>query len=570
VSVDVEADAIPIGIESRRGLNVADVCAIVGVVVLSAAYLPGWTAAWDAPRVAVFLLAVPVGVVGVPLMAWRRDPTAAVLTAFLGCGLVASLLAESRTISLVGGIGRQSSWVLWCGAAGLWAIGRSTTELGRSRLVIAAVASGAVSLAFAVVQLIVQPDRFDMSLEQGRPVGLVGNPIYFGAIMCGLAAVVAHPARATGSRLGLAGFGVFAFGAAVSGSRIAVVVTLLIAAAVAASGARRRGLVLGATIAGANVLAIGLHRAIGTGQSAGERIGTSGVQDRLDLWSFGLKGWADRPLLGAGVGRFRAATQSHYSDAWAGRFSDDRSGAWLDAHNLFVEMLVTVGIIGLALLIVLFVQFARRGQGALAWGAAAIATTWLLEPAALAPLGIAALFIGAAMAQPDGPARPNRATWLSALLIIGLALGSWYLVGMRALDGWLPPPVTDTSPPAWPLWRFDPLAASSASESVDLQGSQDPSVASFAIRWAERAVDLEPDFPYWRSNLAFDLLVVGETSEARRVASEALDDQPNHVRTLEILQVVALRDQDHALFDGVTEQLCELERPTCEMSSPGP
>src|SRR5690606_28878366 len=100
----------------------------------------------------------------------------------------------------------------------------------------------------------------------------------------------------------------------------------------------------------------------------------------------------------------------------------------------------------------------------------------------------------------------------------------WYLVGMRVLETTLrEPPVVVSEVPPWPLWRFDPLVAASFADSM----------TDGAVEWSQRSVSLEPDFPYWRSSLALDLLAADDVDGARVAAEASLRLQRNHVRSLE-------------------------------------
>ena len=548
-------------------LTGTDFAGCLVVLALVMGYLPTTGLSWDTPRVAALVGVLPVGAYFVVRLMLARDRAAVLATVALLWMALGSLLSESPGVSLKGAVGRWSNVLVYAAVVGLWAVGRAMTNKGRHTLAWAVAGAGAISAIFAIVQIVTRPTVFDMALEQNRPVGLAGNPIMFGAQMAAIAAFMAFVHCKRTSFWPLAGFAFFATAAALSGSRVALGAVLVIVVwALHARDVRRAAFLVPAVLVAA-LIGTAIHRLANTGQSAGERIGTSGVRDRLDLWSFALRAWREHPVLGWGLGRFRPATQGYYSDSWAGRFDDELTGAWMDAHNVVVEHLVTTGIIGVVL-IATFVCVAVRGaSGYGLWMASAIAIGWMLEPAALPTLGLAAWLLGAAAPRVGTLSTEGSTSKTRVLLgVLGFALAGSYVANMAYVDRWLSPDANETSMPWFAPWlKADPIVSSSAASTHTLIDNTDPDVERFVLVWAERTVDQEPDFPRWRAQLASKRLSAGDLKGAQLSAEEGLALQANHPRSLEILQIVALRLRDRELFDVTTARLCRLEHPSCQL-----
>ncbi len=142
-------------------------------------------------------------------------------------------------------------------------------------------------------------------------------------------------------------------------------------------------------------------------------------------------------MTGWGFGRFQAAVQGKYSPEFvAATARSDIGQPWFDAHNIFIGTLVAVGAIGFVLIWGWVALAARRCAGPLAWGAAALFVTWLLQPAALPTLPLAALMFGAAAVErrsadgvpASGPPIWGRRRLAGAALALGILLGGLLVV----------------------------------------------------------------------------------------------------------------------------------------------
>ena len=553
----------------RVAVSLTDAWAFIAVVLLMGAYWSSALHPWETPRVLVLLAGLPIGAVFVGRAALAGDRSSQLATGVVVWAMVGALASRAPAVSVLGGIGRPSSVLMLACVAGLWGIGRQTTPRAVDLIGWGVAGVGVASGLAAIAQMALKPDSLFWSLELGRPVGLAGNPVYFGAHMAAAGAWFVFRYAFVRSWHELAAFSLSAFFASLSGSRVAIVGLLVIAVwAVTRSRTARPYLLVPAVLVGM-VFAGLAHTASGTGQSSGERLDGSGVGDRIALWRYGLAAWSRRPLHGWGLGRFRGASQSHYSDAWAVRFADDRASAWNDAHNFIVEYIVAIGLIGL-LLIAAFAWFgARKSSGPMVWMASAIAVGWLLEPAAVQTFGLAMLLLGAGWARPAPTTEVTRREvnrWVHAFAAFaGLALVMTYVASDQALDTAAASVESTADFPVWAFWlRVDPGAANAIASSRTLaRDNVDPQTVDFVLSWSERAASREPDLPLWWANLSIRRLLADDPQGAVEAAQRALDLQPNHVHALEYLQIAALRMGDHPLFDRATSRLCEIGAAAC-------
>jgi hypothetical protein len=306
------------------------------------------------------------------------------------------------------------------------------------------------------------------------------------------------------------------------------------------------------------------------GESATERVASAGGAGRFDAWGYGLQAVLDRPLLGWGPGRFRAAVQ--------GRFSADFTGAnarnevtqiWWDAHNIVVNVAVTLGIVGLGLAMAFAVFAVAQARGPLAWFAAVVASSWLLQPAGLATLPLVLFCLGAAAAASSFPgatgvgpssARDNAAY---VAILCGVAAASLIVLADVQVEAAIDKRSPDELASAANRVPWDPVVADLVSQAYSLYGTS-PADLDHAIEWAGEAVERESDRPLYLNRLAVLQLATGQTEAARATLDRALSRQPWNVQTWSLLGVVAERSDDDGLRDRVTAASCAIEVSLCE------
>lgn len=393
--------------------------------LLPVAFSPLVRAHFWAPKAALVLL---VAGVGVPLLVRHAvDGTrgARPAAAFLLVSAVATAFSPEPTAALVGLFGWGTGWLFIAALTGAWAIGTSLDERERGILVGALLTGFAVNAAVAVLQVVFDLGRFGVPLRDDRAPGLLGNSVHLGALALAAFALVAARFRPRPTDVGLVVAAAVAL--QLSGSRFPLVGLALVTVTAAVRLGLRRTAPLVLALALGLATAPLLSDAEDTAGTGSERLaqepGGAGVRARLLTWSSARHAVADRPVLGAGPGRFRAATSRYRTFALARAEGPDR--LFTDAHNLVVEYVTTTGLLGLATLAIWVAVATRAATGPLRWFALALLAMHLVQPQSVGTTPLAFLALGAA-----GPRGPCRAR---AVALPGLAVAAAAAVAAGAL-----------------------------------------------------------------------------------------------------------------------------------------
>ncbi len=217
--------------------------------------------------------------------------------------------------------------------------------------------------------------------DSNRPVGLLGNAIYvsfFGVYVMSFALLVSRfcvekfkASKQYATRLitygWFSGIVVCAVAALLAGiatglsnSRSAMLglmamliwASIVVAIAASARRVRKKAIMFLLVVAmGVSVVVIGnksplLEKAPLVGRFANFSLMSGSNDNRLFAWEVGLKGFAERPWFGWGIYNYSSVFNKYYE----GRRlqSDNYAETWFDnAHNFYIDTLVTGGIIGL-------------------------------------------------------------------------------------------------------------------------------------------------------------------------------------------------------------------------------
>jgi O-antigen ligase len=549
----------------RSTLPAVDLLAAVVAGAMVAFLLQPGPGLWSS-RIAVLLAIAPLA-----LLSWfgllrRRDRAAMLLAAFVLATLLSALLSAAPGLALLGSVRRHTSFVIYFGAACAWLIGRRVSTRGQSAIGWAVVAGTIVSGSLAVLVVILQTGTGPLGMSVGRPPGLAIHPVYFGAFAAATAGWFAYRVSQRVTAVDVGGLTGAAFLAALSGSRIAFVSVFALAIVAIFTSRQRRVWWVLPWLAVAGAVATFIQRTFGESNAALDRAPASGLGDRFELWSYALDGWAERPLLGWGPGRFTAAPGSHISDAWVMRFEH----SWADAHNVALEWLTTLGVVGLVLGLAFVIAAGWRARGPMAWMAIGIAIGWSVEPASAGTIGLAALLLGASVpVSRDGwqlGGSRMRTIAVATACAIGLALGTWYIVGDYAID--LTPEPDDPDRSLLTFWySSDPALSNLVSAQFALRADGDRG-SEEALEWAVETTEREGDFSRWHGFLALRRLQLDDLEGARASAERALELQPNNELALNVLLFVAQRSGDDELAARATQKLCGLEECPTGVDAP--
>jgi hypothetical protein len=374
----------------------------------------------------------------------------------------------------------------------------------------------------------------------------------------------------------LLGVATFALATSLSSSRFPAFVGLLGVIIIASGIPRRRTLGAIASYLAGYFVGVLVASVSATATSVTDRAVSAGTAGRLDGWLYGFDAFLERPIAGWGLGRFRPAVQGRWSPEFTALHARDETTAiWFDAHNVVVEIAVTLGIIGIIAATVFAVLAARRSHGPLAAFAAVLAATWLLEPVSYSTLPLVLIAIGASSvkqvemvdgeqgAQTPGSEEPadgadrsrsGRAQPAARIaVLLGVLIGSGVLLASVQLREAARPSATYgelESAAGWLPW--DPTAAEVVS-SVYLSGGVSRTQTELSAVWMRRAVDRLPDRPYYRNGLAFIELLLADYDAAEHELRTALDLQPWNIRSNELMATLGrLSEQDRLIGEGCT------------------
>jgi hypothetical protein len=284
------------------------------------------------------------------------------------------------------------------------------------------------------------------------------------------------------------------------------------------------------------------------------------------MWSYGFEAFLDRPLVGHGLGRFRPAVQQYFEPAFVrANVQDDLLQGWFDSHSIVVQIVVGLGIVGLLLSVAFVVAAGRHARGPFAFAAIAIVASWFLQPAGLPTLALAALLFGAS--QPSlgsaGEAAGRTVTrprvGLAAAGLAAVLLSGWVIVADARMDAATSNGSQAAASAAVTWFPHDPMVVSEAATSL-FTPTAERDVQRQVLEWNRRAIELEPDFPYWWVRLGIRQMVYGDLAGARESFEEALRLQPYHPVSLQMLRVVAIEQGDDDLLGLVDGRLAELGR----------
>jgi O-Antigen ligase/Tetratricopeptide repeat len=481
---------------TRLGVLAAVLAFANSMLVIQPLLFPVWS-----PRYAL----LPVeAAVGIPLLIGLVRSDAGVgarwALAFSGWAIVSMVLSGHPAQSFWGWWGQGTGVLFILAFVGCWALGTSVetdSALLLERTLIVAVL---LNVALAFLQTAVRLDSLGLALFDGRATGAWGNPVFLagflgGGLWLGIPRLPSQPWLWGGYAAAVTA------GIELSGSRFALVLL-----AVALLGAvrlihLRLTLLLALCMAGGLLLGTGAA-SLGGLNGATSRVTQSfgassdpGLRPRLEMWRWGARAVARRPVVGAGPSRFQSATSKYETVAFARTAGRDETT--IDAHNIVVEYAVTVGLPGVLLLLVwLWSVFRRAGWGTPLAGFGLLALGMhLVEPQSVGLTPLALLALGAAAPLPRLP-RPVVPGWAHAALVTGAAVACVSIVIGSADFG---SGVTDVNPsevqaarPYLPRWNPELLFQ------VGYMISQRSHDLPAARVWVLRAVQQQPDNPiYW-------------------------------------------------------------------------
>ena len=345
----------------RDDLTVTDQFVLVVAALSPIAWAPVFLF-HSAPRVALALTLLPIGMLCLVRQARERDAASIVALALVGTAFVSSCLSPAPLNSLMGSL----DW--WTGTLGLatalawWALGRQLDPQARGLLIPVLTAGALWNALIASAQVILEIDTGTLAAFPGRGSGTMLNPVYYGAFMAGILA--SWLMLSTGSRRSALLIVALSFGLGLSGGRIAVGSAAMVglAALIVRSdrltAVRNLALVFVGVFVATVVVPAGNQ---GSAVTARVAAGGGGAVRRA-LWQVAIDAVVEHPVLGWGPGNIEIATERQFDleytrDQLASTGSIIR---WVDTHNMVLNLMVGMGLVGGALALTLVGLSIRR------------------------------------------------------------------------------------------------------------------------------------------------------------------------------------------------------------------
>ncbi len=552
---------------AQYGVSTSDALIAAYTFFLTVAFGPFFIFASYTPRMALLLIAFLPGLVCMVQLARQRDRAAQIALALSCWVVVASAFTGDMVTALKGTVGRESSGLIIVAAFSTWALGRMVTN---RQLLIGVVLGGlALSGIVGALQIVLDIESGTLALYGSRATGLTPNPVFLGGLMAGGAAMAAAVYTASRVPAYIAAVAFFAFAANLSGSRVGLVAGLLgvIGASVAL---RRRGWVApGAYLVGVALSAVFVE--FGTSaRAASARVVSDGGSGRGTVWVYGWEAFLEKPIFGWGFGRFRASVQRRFSSDFVRDYAaDDLRQAWFDAHNIVVTVVVAVGFVG-ALLVAAFVVFAAqsaRGPACVAHirgGAHLVPPTGRSRDAATRH-GLPGRLDAAAdrtrrCCRYRSVARdPMRSAALVTAGALSLIAGLWLVVADSRLQSAVDQEDAAKIESAAAWFPRDSVVADLVAQAWFIEEELDPSLRPKVITWSNKAIEAEPDRPYFWSRKASRLMPFEDYDGVIVATDEALRLQPWQPTSLAIRFILAQRTDDAAAEAEFKSKLCALD-----------
>ncbi len=387
--------------------------------VLLVAAVPMTLAEYWTPRAALALLVVGPGMVVLVAAAWARDRAAIAGLVFVTVAGLSTLVSPAPGLALFGLYNHGTGWLFVAAAVGMWALGRRWSDRAARALGSAILVAAGVNAAMAWLQVSKNFTGDLFTLVDGRPPALLGNPVHASALFLGAFAIVVErlrvaPARRETSLVYIALAVLLASGLELAGGRTGLTVLVVVVLGLLLR-ARRRVIPVVIAVAVGVLLTIAIAPDDSGATARVADSGGSGFSGRIDRWEMGLAAVGDRPLLGEGPGLYRRASSPHNTAAAARAFGSDKLN--IDAHDVFVEYLVTTGVLG-ALAFAAWLVFAAVGaRGEMAWFAAIGGVSLLVQPMFIGLTPVLALVLGIARRGPRARL-PSPAKGLAVLFVV--------------------------------------------------------------------------------------------------------------------------------------------------------
>jgi O-antigen ligase len=332
---------------------------------------------YQLPKLLLGTLAVVLGLVVVFRRGFVVSSVLVASAIFLLAVVVAACVSRSPRVAFFGSDSRHFGVLTWAGLVGAMVLGSAmSTARDREWLINVLVGSSAVVAAYALAQR-VGLDAFHGWVKPSRPGSTLGSATFAGGYLAFSFAICLASVALRPRRWMIAVAVVDASGLLISQSRgawlaaaagLAVALTWVSRRTSWRTAARYLAVAVAVSVS-AVLLVPGFGARLGS--LAHPSAGTAG--GRLALAGMGIRAIEDRPFFGWGPDLSRPALHAQIAIGFERRYGDARIEDRV--HNVFLDLAVWSGILGLAAFIWLMVVVVRsiRAHGGIEWTVSAVA-----------------------------------------------------------------------------------------------------------------------------------------------------------------------------------------------------
>jgi hypothetical protein len=289
----------------------------------------------------------------------------------------------------------------------------------------------------------------------------------------------------------------------------------------------------------------------------------------VDVWTYGLKAFQERPLFGWGLGNHGYAVRPYFTEQFTRASAwDDVFMSWEDPHNIVAMLLVTTGLAGSLAATWFVATHFRRGVN-LAYLGAFIGCVmgWMLQPATVHSLPVAFLMLGAAIGAPQGRPISPRSGLAGALVVTGALLSTALVVpnaiethALRQRDLGLADVALQ--------WNLDDVVfAGEIARLYTERAVDDPSYRVVAIDKAALPVEIDPTRPLLWAQYARRLMELEQYEKVPAALDRAFALERWNPSAWEAKLAYAVAIKDYDLADETREVVCRLDLAMCATGS---
>jgi O-antigen ligase len=307
--------------------------------------------------------------------------------AFLVLSCFSSIFSTQAYASFFGIYVEGTGWLFYLACICAWAAGIKliTGNVSKKSLMNLFTVAAIVNSLFSIAQLELTLHHIYynglIQLSTNAASGIFGNPVYFAEFITGILVMTLFRDDLSLKMKVIASF-ILGMGVELSGDRMAILVVLVSGVTVLIVKKFKYAVIMGTTIVSGYLVGFGIDDYFNNSplkyQLSASQVNV-GFSARIVLWKLLLKQILHNPFFGWGPESTERASLSKYNLNLAHQLNL-QSGVYGDSHNFIVELLLSVGIVGIIPLLIFFYRHFKLAKGPLVYFVIACIPFALIEP----------------------------------------------------------------------------------------------------------------------------------------------------------------------------------------------